>query len=874
MKLDSLQDWIVSEQGLGNAISEIRTWNVLRTFGGVAVRERSLKAERDPEWTRLLLAASVLAHSDNAIHQEPALMVAQAAVAFGPDQIVQDSGALILTQLSNMRAVDLAKKRQLIVPDMEKRLGATQRLLATRRILDSSIALNTRTTITANQFQRKLWRSLQEASWASATAPTATGKTFLVLNWLLGQVEAGSLKLGVFVAPTRALVAEIEKELHTIQHGFKTKELRISSLPMMGLGDGSVPTLLVFTQERLHLFLNAFEKPPPIDVIIIDEAQKLSDGVRGVVLQDAIERVMRANETGRFVFLSPNSENPDLLTEDAPPRAQLAVVPSGAPTVTQHLILAHQRRSKPREWVLSLVDGDEERDFGEIKLKNSPTTDLKRIALVALELGRDDQGTLVYANGPAVTEKIAHIIYDGLAEAAPAEEDVLDEDLRDLSDFCRDAIHPKFLLVDLVKRGVAFHYGNMPTILRTEIERLFRAGKIRFLICTSTLVEGVNLACRTIVIRGPRKGRSNPMSAPDFWNLAGRAGRWGADFHGNIVCVDSKKEKVWPQGVPRRTAYRIERQTDTVLSDAKVLADYIRSRPERAPNSLDRAIDPVASYVMAHYLRSGTFGRAPSGRRMDQEAVIELDDATKEALSEVEVPEALASAHPSISAVAMQALLNDFRAHQGDPEELLPAPPESEDAVEVLKGVFSRINRTLDYAFGNSAYQLACAIITVDWMRGKRIGEIISNMIRVRRKQQPNIDEADFNYAATIRETFLRVEEVARFKAPKFLSAYVDILRFHFEKIGRAGNFPAELKIELFLEFGVGTTTMLSLIGIGLSRSSAIELSEFLERSELSEEEVLRELRTGLWEKLDLPRMVRREIRETVERRIALATED
>ena len=97
---------------------------------------------------------------------------------------------------------------------------------------------------------------------------------------------------------------------------------------------------------------------------------------------------------------------------------------------------------------------------------------------------------------------------------------------------------------------------------------------------------------------------------------------------------------------------------------------------------------------------------------------------------------------------------------------------------------------------------------------------------------------------------------------------------FTLSKIGCVDNFPKDLKIELFLEFGVGTTTMLSLISIGLSRSSAIELSEFLERSELSEEEVLLELRSGLWEKLDLPRLVRREIRETLERRVALAKEN
>ena len=514
--------------------------------------------------------------------------------------------------------------------------------------------------------------------------------------------------------------------------------------------------------------------------------------------------------------------------------------------------------------------GEKDLLFGEFCLKNSPDGQQKRVALVALELGRNDQGTLIYANRPADTEKIAHIIYDGLAEDATVQE-VLDEELQDLSEFCRGSIHPKFLLVDIVKRGVAFHYGNMPAILRSEIERLFREGKIRFLVCTSTLVEGVNLACRTIVVRGPKKGNGNPMSAPDFWNLAGRAGRWGADFHGNIVCVDPYRETLWPEGVPRRTAYRIERHADTVLSDAETLTAYVRTRPERSPDALDSTLDPVASYVMAHYMRTGSARGSPSVRRMDLDAVSALDEAIAEAVSSVEVPEAIVSAHPSISAVAMQALLNEFRVHKGDPFDLLPAPPESEDAVAVLRSVFSRINRTLDSVFIGRTYQFACAIITVDWMRGKRIGEVITNMIRVRRTQQSDVTDADFNYSPIIRETFNRIEEVARFKALKYLSVYIDVLRFHFTGVGRENDFSEDLKMDLFLEFGVGTITLLTLIGIGLSRSSAIELSEFLGRSELTEEEVLQELQTGEWEKLDLPRIVRREIRETLRRRSASA---
>ena len=706
-----------------------------------------------------------------------------------------------------------------------------------------------------------------EARWTSATAPTAAGKTFLVLNWLLREVESGAVRLGIFVVPTRALISEIEKELHRVQSSYKALGLRISSLPMPELGDGSKATLLVFTQERLHLFLNAVKSPPIVDVTIVDEAQKLGDGVRGVILQDAIERVVRSNEEGRIVFLSPNAENPNLLVEDVPEGATAAVVPSRTPTVTQHLVVAKQRPYKPQEWMLSLVDGGEERLFGEFMLENKPDGQLKRVALVALELGRRDQGTLIYANGAAHTEKIARIIYDGLADGVENEEEV-DEELRDLSDFCRKAIHPKFLLVDLVKRGVAFHYGNMPTILRGEIERLFRIGKIRFLVCTSTLVEGVNLACRTIIVRGPKKGNGKPMAAPDFWNLAGRAGRWGADFHGNIVCVDPNSENIWPHGVPKRAAYRIERQTDAVLSESEALRAYIRTRPQLGANQVDEDLDPVASYLIGHYMRTGSAGGSPSVRRLEAEAIVALDDAIGIALASVEVPEEIVSAHPSISAVAMQALLDEFRGFEGDIHALLPASPESDDAVIALREVLSRINRNLDAVFTGRRYQLACAIITVDWMRGKRIGEIISNMVRIRQQQEGGDGGADFNYAGVIRETFKRIEEVARFRAPKFLAVYLDVLRFHYHEMGREEEFPKDLKFELYLEFGVGTTTLLSLIGIGLSRSSAIELSEFLGRSELTEDEVLSELQTNEWERLDLPRIVRREIRHTLERRL------
>ena len=64
---------------------------------------------------------------------------------------------------------------------------------------------------------------------------------------------------------------------------------------------------------------------------------------------------------------------------------------------------------------------------------------------------------------------------------------------------------------------------------------------------------------------GPKKGRGKAMKGQDFWNLAGRAGRWGTDFFGNVVCIKPTLF-VLAEGVPERRKYRIERATSRIYS--------------------------------------------------------------------------------------------------------------------------------------------------------------------------------------------------------------------------------------------------------------------------------------------------------------------
>jgi hypothetical protein len=68
----------------------------------------------------------------------------------------------------------------------------------------------------------------------------------------------------------------------------------------------------------------------------------------------------------------------------------------------------------------------------------------------------------------------------------------------------------------------------------------------------------------------------------------------------------------------------------------------------------------------------------------------------------------------------------------------------------------------------------------------------------------------------------------------------------------------------------VATQTLLSLIGLGLSRTSAVAINEFLSDHEMTEDAAIQWLQTRRWERIDLPAIVRREIDGLLHRRARL----
>ncbi|KAJ9659231.1 hypothetical protein H2198_003235 [Neophaeococcomyces mojaviensis] len=95
-------------------------------------------------------------------------------------------------------------------------------------------------------------------------------------------------------------------------------------------------------------------------------------------------------------------------------------------------------------------------------------------------------------------------------------------------------------LLQALERGVGVHHAGMNRKYRQVVEILFRKRFLRVVIATGTLALGINMPCKTVVFAGD----SVYLTALNYRQCAGRAGRRGFDLLGNVVFQDISRQKV------------------------------------------------------------------------------------------------------------------------------------------------------------------------------------------------------------------------------------------------------------------------------------------------------------------------------------------
>lgn len=777
----------------------------------------------DEDLHKLLYCAGVFVQTDDLAYRRMAQSIAlNSLIVAGGDEGAYQRGRRILTDLGNFPALDRVKREG--VETGASFLDALRRTLSrelnTVKVGDQWIPLT--------DFQKDAWDELSDARAIAISAPTSAGKSFLVIEHLCRQVERAASFRAVYVAPTRALLSEVSAKIQ--RRLGEAADVRITTVPTQ---DPSSPDRQVFvlTQERLQVLLAA--SAVTFDLVVVDEAQNLSDGSRGMILQDSVEQAVIRSGTTRLVLLAPGARGFEAVGASigAP---DLTVSRSELPSVLQNRIQL-RKAEVGSALELDLLTPDGPRRLGTYRSGRGFDVPDSRLAAAALELGSTG-GSLVYATGPTDAEKVARQLAHDL-------EDGGDPALASISDFVKKHIHPDYTLAGMIRKGVAFHYGKMPTLLRETLEGAFRDGHVKFLVCTTTLFEGINLPARNVFIDTPTRGTKKPLAHAALWNFAGRAGRMSSDIVGNVFLVDYED---WPdKPLDAFVGYEVQSAFLRTASEVpdRLLVALGGAMPNESPHDEDAGrvraaagllISKAAGDEVRRYV-DRTLGSLDEGLRN------RLTEASLAAREKIGLPATLLATNWTVNPFGLRRLYDNMLKKVAEEKtlKLIPISPLGKGASDRYGNIFSRIHREVNR--GDVGFAALVSGIALRWMCGvpypvmlakaverqKRTDDKRREKNRIERERNPGSrvrDPGEIDVDDVVRREFDLIEDQVRFRFVQLGKAYIDILNIVLRETGQESLIGDVYDFPLALELGIPTKSGWSFMELGLSRIAAAAL--------------------------------------------------
>lgn len=674
-----------------------------------------------------------------------------------------------------------------------------------------------------SNFQKRTVEMMNNNSGISLSAPTSAGKSFILLKHILNLIHQNlSGTTIVYIVPTRALIKQVmddvieninELNLNNIYVGCSSEIENIVS-------NSKKSNVLVLTQERLYqLCINPDVKKINISMIIVDEAHNIQNGGRGVLLEIAIKRAKTLFPSTKILFSSPLVSNPEKLL------STFNIRNGGKekdifPLVVQNLVLVKRTN---KNIVINAFYQDQEIEIGKIHYEGKGNSSEVILANVSMNLW-NGKNSIIYCNGPLSSSNVARLMCE--SGNFPL---LNDKRLDDFADFIEEYISIDYELADFIRRGIAFHFGALPSIIRSGIEELFKDGAIKIVSCTSTLLEGLNMPAKNIFIYKPERGKHKPIDSLNFWNLAGRAGRMGNDFSGNIVCINIEKWKENP--LLEEKQYLIKPSSEVRLKEeTSNFKDYIADREK--PFGADDYNEQLVSMVIKDRL---------SGKRMINSLYVssenisdlnEIDDITTSIINDFKPPQSLLETIPSIMPDRINDLWVYFESNINEIEEFYPVlPTKSNRSYNRFKEIIRIVNiylvkdeKTINGE--NEAYIDKLTLNGHKWMNGESLSKILFYNHKTFSYREKELTKY-------VRDAVDFLNKKIRYELVKYMQIYIEVLKEFLKVNNKEEDSKKILNIPSYLEYGACTTSALEFMALGLSREAAIKLEqEFLKENQ------------------------------------------
>ena len=337
-------------------------------------------------------------------------------------------------------------------------------------------------------------------------APTSYGKSELII----AKVKENLDKKICIIVPSKALLAQTKRRL--IKHDDICRAFRkIITHPELYKGNEE-NLIAVLTQERLQALMNK-HRNVYFDCIFIDEAHNIfSDDDRASLLGQVQLILNKRNPNTKFSYFSPFISDVNNL------KLKYSNISISSSKISENL-------KSEKFYVLNSFNG---LDF---KLFDQSTNaffdmDLDEKDSNYIEFIKNHAGNknILYINKPRDVETFVLEFINTLPNIPDIEND---NDYKAIQNYS----HRDYKLLNCLKKGVVYHHASMPDIIKLYVEKIFSKNpNFKYIITTSTLLEGVNIPAEKMFLLSYKKGK-NKLTKSQFKNLIGRVCRFSEIFN-------------------------------------------------------------------------------------------------------------------------------------------------------------------------------------------------------------------------------------------------------------------------------------------------------------------------------------------------------
>ncbi|NQX38495.1 DEAD/DEAH box helicase [Pedobacter steynii] len=671
--------------------------------------------------------------------------------------------------------------------------------------------------------QYQLYSKLVSSTEFSFSGPTSMGKSFIIKAFIKKIIRNAPRENMVIIVPTRALInqfaLDLKNDLNADLKTFKYKIITNSSVNE--LTEESFNYIMVLTPERLISFLGN-DHQTSVGFLFVDEAHKLAQqkDTRSITTYAAIEKsLIKYGQNLKLYFSSPNVSNPEVFLNLFDRNSIGNIFKTSESPVTQNIYFV-DLIEKRLETIQKSVVQNRLLPFDER---------LETVVDVITYLGRG-QNNLIYNNSKQKTINLAKTF----ADSRPANNDLHPEVQKAIVQI-KEYVHSDYYLADLLTKGVAYHHGRLPQLIRNLVEYLYKNELVTYVFCTSTLLEGVNMPTKNLFVLNNKNGR-NKLEEIDFWNLVGRAGRLNVELSGNIYCIRhddcnwDNKDSILQKKEIKITPTVISRIDANLKKIEKILQEESISGTQVEKDVLKY----IANIISIDSLQTKSTYQSPIINKLIADKKEAIIDLAKKKGQNITVPFNVLNSNPSIN-INIQQLVYDrlVKDHKNGISILLPNS-NSEGFYETCKSLLEKFHVLYNWPdaekkLNNINSMSYYATLMTQWIKGFNLNQIIQQSIDYYTNAKANV-EVDFSTYVPFEEGNVKhmnivienviddIEYVLRFLLEKYFNHYYQMLLSILGE-DKAGENWANL-----LEYGTQNRTVIALQNVGLSRHTALSI--------------------------------------------------